>query len=175
LTAANGKKSMRLAGQYGDGLITDPKTWRQFKSEWEAGARDAGKNPADMPVLVEQFVVVGDEKAAREAAELWRFIPKAFRKYYNIKDPAAIEQEAGKELPLEQVSSDWPVSTDPSVHVETLNKLFDSGATIVNVHSGQPDQQKVIDFTRIMSFPACGAARKCGQRSVRRRPAFEFW
>jgi TAT-translocated FGD2 family F420-dependent dehydrogenase len=146
LTAANGKKSMRLAGQYGDGLITDPKTWKQFKSEWEAGARGAGKNPADMPVLVEQFVVVGDEKDARLAAELWRFIPKAFKKYYDIRDPAEIEQQAGKELPLEQVFSDWPVSTDPSVHVESLNNLFDSGATIVNVHSGQPNQEKVIEF-----------------------------
>jgi alkanesulfonate monooxygenase SsuD/methylene tetrahydromethanopterin reductase-like flavin-dependent oxidoreductase (luciferase family) len=27
LTAANGKKSMRLAGLHGDGLITDPHTW----------------------------------------------------------------------------------------------------------------------------------------------------
>jgi hypothetical protein len=32
LTAANGKKSMRLAGQYGDGLITDPLMWHKFKS-----------------------------------------------------------------------------------------------------------------------------------------------
>jgi F420-dependent hydroxymycolic acid dehydrogenase len=39
LTAANGRKSMRLAGQYGDGLITDPKTWKQYKTEWEEGAR----------------------------------------------------------------------------------------------------------------------------------------
>jgi TAT-translocated FGD2 family F420-dependent dehydrogenase len=146
LAAANGKKSMRLAGQYGDGLITDPKTWKQFKSEWEAGARGAGKNPAGMPVLVEQFVVVGDERDARQAAELWRFIPKAFKKYYNVADPAQIEQQADKELPREQVFGDWPVSTDPSVHVKTLNKLFDSGATIVNVHSGQPNQEKVIEF-----------------------------
>ena len=27
-----------------------------------------------------------------------------------------------------------------------LEKLFDSGATIVNVHSGQADQDKVVDF-----------------------------
>ena len=47
LTAANGRKSMRLAGQHGDGLITDPRTWKQYKSEWEGGARDAGKNPAE--------------------------------------------------------------------------------------------------------------------------------
>jgi TAT-translocated FGD2 family F420-dependent dehydrogenase len=145
-TAANGKKSMRLAGQYGDGLITDPKSWKQFKAEWEAGARDVGKNPADMPVLVEQFVVVGDKNDARQAAEQWRFIPKAFKKYYNVPGPAEIEQQADKEMPLEQVYGDWPVSTDPSVHVEALDRLFDSGVSIVNVHSGQPDQQKVIEF-----------------------------
>jgi alkanesulfonate monooxygenase SsuD/methylene tetrahydromethanopterin reductase-like flavin-dependent oxidoreductase (luciferase family) len=76
LTAANGRKSMRLAGQYGDGLITDPRSWKQYKSEWEGGARDAGKNPADMPVLVEQFVVVGDKNEAQQAAQFWRFLPK---------------------------------------------------------------------------------------------------
>ena len=71
---------MRLAGQYGDGLITDPRSWKQYKSEWESGARDAGKNPADMPVLIEQFVVVGDKEEAQQAAEFWRFLPKAFKK-----------------------------------------------------------------------------------------------
>jgi len=35
---------------------------------------------------------------------------------------------------------------DPAIHIASLQKLFDSGATIVNVHSGQSDQNKVIDF-----------------------------
>jgi len=48
LTAANGKKSMRLAGLHGDGLVTDPLTWQRFKPEWEAGAKEAGKNTTDM-------------------------------------------------------------------------------------------------------------------------------
>ena len=74
---------MRLAGQYGDGLITDPLTWKQHKSEWQDGARNAGKNPGEMPVLVEQYVVVGDKSDAEKAAELWRFGPKAFKGYYN--------------------------------------------------------------------------------------------
>ena len=146
LTAANGKKSMRLAGQHGDGLITDPLTWKKFKSEWEAGAQAAGKNTADMPVLIEQFVVVGDQDEARRAAELWRFIPNAFKKYYNNPDPAAIQQQAEADVPLDKIIADWPVGTDPGVHREAIAKLFDSGATIVNIHSGQPDQKKVIDF-----------------------------
>jgi hypothetical protein len=30
--------------------------------------------------------------------------------------------------------------------VQAIKKLFDSGVTIVNIHSGQQDQQKVIEF-----------------------------
>ena len=91
LAAANGKKSMRLAGQHGDGLISDPKSWMQHKSEWEEGARAAGKNPAEMPVLIEQYVVVGDQKAAQQAGEYWRFGPKAFKGLFNVRSPAEIQ------------------------------------------------------------------------------------
>jgi F420-dependent hydroxymycolic acid dehydrogenase len=153
MTAANGKKSMRLAGQHGDGLITDPLTWKKFKSEWEAGARAAGKDPTRMPVLVEQFVVVGDKDEAAQAAELWRFIPKAFKKYYNAPAPAQIQEEAQQELSLEKVFADWPIGNDPTMHIAAIDKLFDSGATIVNIHSGQADQQKVIAFYKSSVLP----------------------
>jgi TAT-translocated FGD2 family F420-dependent dehydrogenase len=146
LLAANGPKAMRLAGQHGDGLITDPKTWQESKGEWESGARAAGKNPAQMPVLVEAFVVVGEQSDAQTAAKLWNFIPKAFKGYQNIPDPAQIERRAQAELPLPKVYGDWTVSRDPATHVEAIQKLFDSGVSIVNVHSGQPDQQGVIEF-----------------------------
>lgn len=146
LTAANGKKSMRLAGQHGDGLVTDPLTWKQHKSEWETGARDAGKDPANMPVLVEQYVVVGGDDDARQAAGKWRFGPEAFKSYYNIADPVRIQQRAETEIPLDRILQEWPVGIDPRVHVAKLQELFDSGATIVNVHAGQQDQRRVIEF-----------------------------
>jgi G6PDH family F420-dependent oxidoreductase len=146
LTAANGRKSMRLAGQHGDGLITDPMTWKQHKAEWEDGARAAGKDPSRMPVLVEQYVVVGGRTEAEHAARLWRFGPKAFKDYYNIQDPAEIERKANAELPLEQVMQAWPIGTDPKPHIDKMQELFDSGATIVNIHAGQADQRRVIDF-----------------------------
>jgi F420-dependent hydroxymycolic acid dehydrogenase len=146
LMAANGPKAMRRAGQYADGLVTDPKTWKQYKSEYESGARAAGKDPSHMPVLVELYVVVGDENEAKAAAELWRFTPKAFKSYYNIRDPQAIQDRATAELPLSKVYEEWPVSTDPAVHIKKVTELFQSGVTIVNVHSGQSDQKRVIDF-----------------------------
>lgn len=146
LLAANGPKAMRLAGQHGDGLITDPQTWKLHQGEWQAGARAAGKNSADMPVLVEQFVVVGEEADAQAAARLWNFIPKAFKGYHNIRSPLEIEHRAQTELPLEQVYAEWLVSTDPNVHIKAVSALFESGATIVNIHSGQADQHKVLQF-----------------------------
>ena len=137
---------MRLAGQHGDGLITDPQTWKQHKSEWQSAATAAGKNVANMPVMVEQFVVVGDEKDAQLPAQLWNFIPKAFKGYQNIPDPAEIQRRARAELPLPQVYGDWTVSSDPNVHLKTIDSLLASGVTIVNIHSAQSDQKAVIDF-----------------------------
>jgi F420-dependent hydroxymycolic acid dehydrogenase len=154
LTAANGKKSMRLAGRHGDGLISDPLSWTKYKSEWEAGAREAGKNPGDMPVLIEQYVVVGGQQAAQQAAELWRFGPKAWKGLYDIPSPLNIQQQADAGTPIDEVVKGWAIGTDPAVHIKKMHELFDSGVTIVNVHSGQPEQAKVIEFYGTHVLPA---------------------
>jgi TAT-translocated FGD2 family F420-dependent dehydrogenase len=142
----NGPQALRRCGRHADGLITDPKSWKQHRGDFEAGARAAGKDPATMPVLVEAFVVVGTDADARSAATLWRFLPKAFESYFEIRDPAEIERRANAEVPIEQVIGSWIVGTDPELHARRIVELMDGGATIVNVHSGQPDQRRVIDF-----------------------------
>ena|SRR5579862_880389 len=65
--AGNGPKAMNRVGRYADGLITDQKTWKEHRSEFESGAKVAGKDPKDMPVWIEQYVVVGDRKTRRKA------------------------------------------------------------------------------------------------------------
>jgi F420-dependent hydroxymycolic acid dehydrogenase len=162
LTAANGRKSMRLAGQYGDGLITDPLTWRQHQSEWRRGTADVGKQAENMSVLLEQFVVVGDQADAQRPASLWHFLPKAFKGYYDIRDPAVIERRAEVELPIDKVTADWVISPDPAEHVMAINQLFESGATIVNIHSGQADQQKVIEFYTNWVLPELVGRQRAG-------------
>jgi TAT-translocated FGD2 family F420-dependent dehydrogenase len=146
LMAGNGPKAMHRCGQYVDGLITDPKTWKEHKAEFQKGASDAGKDLAQMPVFIEQYVVVGGEKEEAEAAEMWRFGPKAWKSYFDIRDPKTIEDHANAEISLDKVTEGWPVGSDPEVHVKVLSELFDSGATGVHIHSGQHDQQRVIDF-----------------------------
>lgn len=58
-------------------------------------------------------------------------------------EKASPQREADAQIPLGKVYSDWPVGTDPNLQV---TELFESGVTIVNVHAGQKDQQRVIDF-----------------------------
>jgi TAT-translocated FGD2 family F420-dependent dehydrogenase len=146
LMAGNGPRAMRRVGQYADGLITDPKTWKQHKGEFEIGAREAGKDPSQMPVFVEAYVVVGGSQDAEQAARLWHFGPKAWNPYYNIQDPQIIEQRANAEIPLEKVTEGWPIGTDPGIHIQAITELWDSGATEVHIHAGQPDQKRVIEF-----------------------------
>jgi TAT-translocated FGD2 family F420-dependent dehydrogenase len=147
--AASGPQSMRLSGQYGHGLITDPKSLRDLmlRAAHAEGLQASGRVPGSVPILVESFVVVGGEQEARQAAELWRFTPKAWTKNLLYDpDPRSIQRKADTEIPLEEVYKEWPVSTDPDVHVKAILKLFGQGATTVFVHSGQADQQRVIEF-----------------------------
>jgi F420-dependent hydroxymycolic acid dehydrogenase len=146
LMAGNGPKAMRRCGQYADGLITDPKTWKEHRSEFINGAEQGGKEVASMPVFIEQYVVVGEKKDAEEAAESWRFGPKAWKPYFNIRDPEIIQQRADAEIPLDKVYADWAIGADPEIHAKCLSDLFQSGATGVHIHSGQPDQKRVIEF-----------------------------
>jgi len=159
LIAANGPRSMRLAGRHGDGLITDPVTWRTHKAAWEEGAREADKDPAELAVLVEHYVVVGGAKETKEAASLWRFGAKAFDGYHDIRDPAVIQQRAETEISDTQATEGWAIGTDPAVHIQAIQDLFDSGVTIVNVHAGQADQARVIGFYGSQVIPTIESRR----------------
>jgi hypothetical protein len=35
---------------------------------------------------------------------------------------------------------------DPAVQIKAITDLFQSGASIVNIHSGQADQNRVIEY-----------------------------
>lgn len=147
--AGNGPKSARLAGAHGDGWITtlevlqDPKSRKAF----EEGARSQGKDPASMEIVLETFAVAGDEAEAREGAEKWRFLKKAWKHgYVDNPDEADIQRRAEAEIKIEEITKDWLVGKDAAVHTRGLEKLFAAGATTVFVHSPQTDQMAFIDW-----------------------------
>lgn len=147
--AANGPKSARLAGEHGDGWITDLKGLqdKEMRKAFEDGARAAGKDPAQLEIVLESFVVAGSMEEARKGAELWRFTKKSWKPgYVTNPDPVDIQRRADSEIPLESVYQDWPVGTDPQIHIDALRKMWDAGAGLVFVHSPQTDQMAFIDW-----------------------------
>ncbi|MEO8288320.1 MAG: TIGR03557 family F420-dependent LLM class oxidoreductase [Chloroflexota bacterium] len=146
--AAGGPKSMELAGEHGDGLVTDAKgvQEQEMRSAYQKGAQAGGKDSKQLPVLIEQMMVVGDEQDARKGAELWRFMPRSWEEYVNNPDPADIARRAHQDVPIEDVITNWVISKDPQAHIQRIRELLDAGATQVFVHSPQPDQKAIVDF-----------------------------
>ena len=146
--AGSGPKSMKLAGAKGDGLITDTKRalQRELRQAFAEGGAAAGKDASVMPILAEHMVVVGDENAAKSSAELWRFMPRSWELYVGDPNPVDIQQRAERDIPIQQVYADWPVSNDPGVHIAALEKLIEGGVSHIFVHSPQSDQRQVIRF-----------------------------
>lgn len=157
--AASGPASAALAGELGDGWITDPDTFLrrpEVAAACRSAAMKAGKDAGRLPVLVEQYAVVGDEREALAAARLWLFGPVMGR-LISVADPREVQRRAEALTSPEQTIESWVVSRDPAVHVEGIRALLAAGATAVYIHSPHPEQRRVIDFYGREVLPALGA------------------
>jgi TAT-translocated FGD2 family F420-dependent dehydrogenase len=148
--AAGGSESMFMAGQYGDGLISDAKSASdsEMRTHFQKGAQTGGKDASRMTIHAEMFVVVGGDAEAKVAADYWRFTAHSWDKYVDFSDPRKILEDAERNISDEEATKDWVVGDDPEVHIEAIRKAVKAGVTHIYIHSGQPDQQAVIDFYR---------------------------
>jgi TAT-translocated FGD2 family F420-dependent dehydrogenase len=147
--AAGGPKSAKLAGQYGDGWISQAHdvTDAKLLAAFHAGAQAAGRDAANLGKRAEMFAVVGDNNQATRAATLWRFTAGA------VDQPNPIEiQRAAESNPIDKVLANWAVGTDPATHVGAVQKVLDAGA-IPFLHFPQDDPIAAIDFYRTNVLP----------------------
>ncbi|MCV7099545.1 F420-dependent hydroxymycolic acid dehydrogenase [Mycobacterium palustre] len=147
--AAGGPKSARLAGQYGDGWITQAHDLTNAKllAAFGAGAQAAGRDPATLGKRAELFAVVGDDREARRAAALWRFTAGA------VDQPNPVEiQRAAEANPEEKVLGNWTVGNDPATHIDAVQRVLDAGA-VPFLHFPQDDPVAAIDFYRASVLP----------------------
>ena len=154
--AASGPKSAAIAGKHGDGWITGAADLLKKPELLQAvkdAAQAAGKDPAAFPVRAETFVNVAGGDTVAQAASKWRFTVDAWSDLLYEPDPRDIQAIAEQRFPDEQVTQSWPIGEDPAVHVQAIQKVLDAGATHVYIHSGEEDQQRVIDFNGSQVLP----------------------
>lgn len=147
--AASGPKSATLAGQYGDGWITQARdlTNPKLVAAFSAGAQAGGRDAARLGKRAELFAVVGDQNTAAQAAALWRFTAGA------VDQPNPVEiQHAAESNPTDKVLANWTVGTDPATHIKAVQTVLDAGA-IPFLHFPQQNPATAIDFygTNVLS------------------------
>ena len=146
--AASGPRSARIAGEEGDGWITDIGTMRGRPEVCQAfveGARASGKDVEAMQKIVELWAVVGDQEEALEAARLWQFLP-VFPQVVNVADPREVQRLAEERSSPELTAKGWVVSRDPKEHIAAIEEMARLGTTHIFVHTPQADQRGVIEF-----------------------------
>jgi TAT-translocated FGD2 family F420-dependent dehydrogenase len=147
--AASGPKSAHLAGQYGDGWISQASGVKDQKlvAAFNEGVRASGRDPAALGKRAEMFAVVGDQGEITRAAELWRFTAGA------VDQPNPVEiQRAAQANPLDKVIRGWITGTDPTTHAAAVQAVLDAGATPF-MRFPQRDPAAAIDFYRTNVLP----------------------
>jgi TAT-translocated FGD2 family F420-dependent dehydrogenase len=142
--AAGGPKSAHLAGQYGDGWITEAGDVKNHKlvAAFNQGAHDSGRDPATLGKRAEMFVVVGDHNEITRGAELWRFTGGA------VDQPNPVDiQRAAQANPLDKVIHGWTTGTDAATHIAAVQAVLDAGATPF-LRFAQQNPLAAIDFYR---------------------------
>jgi coenzyme F420-dependent glucose-6-phosphate dehydrogenase len=142
--------SADFAGRHGDGMITiggkEPELYRQVLQQFEQGARAAGKDPAQMPRLIELGAAWTDDvdAAVTIRKKYWAgaMIPAAYD--WNIYTPK-LADENGKVVGADTIQKSICISTDPDDHARFVRQHADLGFDHVVVHTAGPDQRAFID------------------------------
>ena len=142
--------SARVAGKYGDGLITvggeTAETYRQMLENFDAGAKEAGKDPDKMPRMIELAADFTEDETKAIAARknYWAgvFIPALFtEKIYTPK----MSEENGKAVGADTIRQSVCISADPDVHVKFARRYIDLGFNHLIFHAAGPDQSAFIE------------------------------
>jgi coenzyme F420-dependent glucose-6-phosphate dehydrogenase len=145
--AASGPKTAESAGRLTDGLITPAAPHEKLKmliERFEKGAREAGKDPAKMPKLLQLHVswAASDEEALAQAVKEW---PNGGIKApkQDIRAPEDFEAFAQLVRP-EDFKGRLLISTDLEEHRRHIQSFFDLGFDEVHVHNVGRNQSEFI-------------------------------
>jgi coenzyme F420-dependent glucose-6-phosphate dehydrogenase len=142
--------SARFAGKYGDGFITvggqDADTYREIIESFDAGAREAGKDPSQMPHMVELGVAYTDDEETaiehRKAYWAGTFVPALFTQ--RIYTPA-MSAENGKVVGSDTVRQATCISADAADHIQFAKRYIDLGFNHLFFHCAGPDQRAFLE------------------------------
>src|SRR5271157_304489 len=142
-------ESAYFAGRYGAGLISvgnPPDVMRLLISNFDAGAREAGKDPEQMPKMVLFNVSYTDDVDTAVQIHRKTWASTAIHAMYlqNIYTPEMAAMN-GAVVGNDFLRDHMSISTDPEVHARFAQQFIDAGFNRLYVHSSGPDQFEFIE------------------------------
>ncbi len=146
--AASGPKAAALAGRIGDGFICtsgkDPDLYVQLLEAMEGGAREAGRDPAEIDRYIEVKVSYDhDVDFAREACAWWAALGLTTDEKSGVDDPVELERLA--DAHPDRGERRFIVSDDPQEVVERVATYVDLGFRHLVFHAPGHDQRRFLD------------------------------
>jgi coenzyme F420-dependent glucose-6-phosphate dehydrogenase len=142
-------ESAEFAGRVGDGLITvggkSLDVYREILGNFKRGAVEAGKDPSQMPRLIELKVAYTDDvcTAVAEFQKYWAgsFVPALFdQKVYTPR----MSEENGSIVGADVIARLSCISGKAEDHVEYAQSYVEAGFDTIYFHSAGPDQRNFI-------------------------------
>jgi coenzyme F420-dependent glucose-6-phosphate dehydrogenase len=145
--AASGPLAAKLVGRVADGFICtsgkDPALYEQLLEKVEEGARDAGRDPAQIERTIEIKVSYDpDVDAARAACHFWAALSLSAEEKSGIEDPVELERLA--DAAVDRAHSRFIVSDDPEEVVRQIQPYLDLGFSHLVFHAPGHDQERAL-------------------------------
>jgi G6PDH family F420-dependent oxidoreductase len=144
-----GPKGAKLAGKYGDHLMTvaaDPATLKNVTvPQFEAGAKEAGKDPKKMErAMLIWYSIDQDYEKAIEGMRFWAgcLVPSMFK--YPVYDSKEVELHANL-VGHDMMKKNFIVATDSEGLIKEINRFKDAGITHFCLGNSSPNVNAGID------------------------------
>jgi G6PDH family F420-dependent oxidoreductase len=144
-----GPKGAKLAGKYGDHLMTvaaAPETLKNVTiPQFEAGAKEAGKDPKKMErAMLVWYSIDPDYEKAIEGLRFWSgcLVPSMFK--YPVCDSKEVELHANL-VGHEMMKNNYMVATDAEGLIKEIKRFKDAGITHFCLGNSSPNVNLGID------------------------------
>jgi coenzyme F420-dependent glucose-6-phosphate dehydrogenase len=147
--AAGGPQVAKYAGRVGDGFICTSGKGRELYEDKlmpavDEGLAASGRDRSQLDRMIEiKLSYDRDLDQARENTRFWAPLALTAEQKHGLHDPQQMQQ-AGAELPIEQIASRWIVTNDAAEAVEAIRPYVEVGLNHLVFHAPGHDQSRFL-------------------------------